>query len=214
MDEEYRIVRLYFKNFCLKGYCGKYESSQSELWKDFTKKVHDFQHGLYLNGFPCFDVGHFINYNGFLFYIEYSYNLQAVEAKDKTNFINLKLLIHKLYYYSIFNDEKKFFYSRSLINSGKKLYIDDIASIAEFDSKDSWFSNVKYDFKQKYDVLDFYKIYSEIYDKEEDKLWKILFRVESAKRKLIHLFRRDISVSRKDLLKSVATMSSGVKTVK
>lgn len=211
MDKEYRIVCLYFKNFCLKCYCGKYESLQSDYWKNFTKKARDFQRGLYSKGFPCFDAGDFINYNGFLFYVEYSHNLKIKDTVDR---VSLKPLIYKLYYYSIFNDEEKFFYSGKYAYYGKKLYVDDIASVIEFDRPDGWFNKVKYDFKQNYDVLDYYKIYSKIYDKEEDTLWKILFHVENVKRKLIRLFRKDISVSQEDLLKSVAITSNGGKDAK
>lgn len=199
--EEYRIIQLDFKDRILKGYANKYSSgdNQSEKWKEFTKNVHKMQKDLYFKGFPCYEVGKIYDVNGIILFEEFSKKKITLEKNsfDLTDKETLRLLeyslIFNINYFQYFQNPNDIF----LHDDKKKLKIYDVARISYFTKQESdhWVDYAFAAVKPGKKLLIFKILSGKIFrNRGNDSLWKNLFLVESVRRKLVHHFRKDITL--------------------
>lgn len=218
INERYRVINIYLKDRVLKGYAQKDSASQDLHWKDVTRRVYDAQKLLSENGFPCYDVGRVLTLNGLLLYEEFSKDKEQADKEDVSiknikNFILKSLHCIELTqspskFGGLYTDiltplfidcEKYFSKQNGNIYLNDILYVDCLSTYDEFASSVLMYcpNGLKY------------KILKSIDEILRFKRWKSLFLVENVKRKVVRLFRKDISLDQKDLLMNVLTTKSG-----
>lgn len=175
------------------AYAGKFEETQSQEWREFTREMFQFQTRLYVNGFHCPCPGKLIELENFTFYEEYlPRDTTALVPIDFQNEAMRKEIDYFIRYSFAHGLDPVIIYRRATFLSkidGKK--------------KQYWFGNVL--FLQPLDketavkklLTEWtrgkkYEVYN-LLEESEGLKWKSLFLVESAKNRLVLLFRKATS---------------------
>lgn len=229
--KDIQTIRIELKDRILKGYSNSDVTHQSQDWIEFTQAVWKRQSLLYEVGFPCFEVGRFFEFKGLYLFEEFSkgakpYTEEKLPLKERK-----RIMEHSYFdydkikdYHPLFNrmegdiidcKNQVIFPKDCLLIYKNKCCFKDMAML-DLCNCQQWF----YNFIKNWELGDkvtFVEINTELNriknDEKEMKKWKNLSLVENVKRKMVHLFRKDISLDPKDLQKNVLTMLNGEKNV-
>ena len=195
---DYRIINVPVpsRGVILIAYAEKFEETQSQEWREFTRNMYKFQTELYANGFHCPCLGRLIELENFTFYEEYlPKDTTALVFIDFNNEAMRKEIDYFIRYSFAYGLDPVILYRRatllSKINDGddkkKRYWFGNVLFLQPLD-KDTAVKKLLTEWTRgkKYEVFNLLK-------ESESLKWKSLFLAESVKNRLVLLFRKVIS---------------------
>ncbi len=212
IKNSYRIIRIDLNDRILKGYTGKDMSVQDDFWKEVTTIIWRNQHYLFDANYPVFDIGRLVKFGNLLLFEEFSKDFERVgslDIKDSEKFLKRFLekeqndgtVICGNYLNSVISTQNDIVVYDNLI---KRYCLFDSAKLKAVDKYENY-SNLINFYKRGY-KLRWFKL---LENEKGHKIWRNLYLAENVRKKMVRLFRKDISLDQKDLLMSVTTTKSG-----